>query len=118
MIVSLNEWNNIAWSPQLELFVAVADTGDNRVMTSTDGINWIDGTIPLYLWESVKWSDLGFFIAIATDGFIAYSSDGFNWIDSVLTGGLRGGCWSRELGIFVIVGLDIIYTSSLKNTNK
>jgi len=66
----------------------------------------------------VKWSDLGFFIAIATDGFIAYSSDGFNWIDSVLTGGLRGGCWSRELGIFVIVGLDIIYTSSLKNTNK
>ena len=84
-------------------------------MTSTDGINWIDGTIPLYLWESVEWSDLGFFIAIATDGFIAYSSDGFNWIDSVLTGGLRGGCWSRELGIFVIVGLDNIYTSSLKN---
>jgi uncharacterized Zn-binding protein involved in type VI secretion len=63
----------------------------------------------------VEWSDLGFFIAIATDGFIAYSSDGFNWIDSVLTGGLRGGCWSRELGIFVIVGLDNIYTSSLKN---
>jgi len=63
----------------------------------------------------VKWSDLGFFIAIATDGFIAYSSDGFNWIDSVLTGGLRGGCWSKELGIFVVVGLDIIYTSSLKN---
>jgi len=115
VIVSLNEWNDIAWSPQLELFVAVAETGDNRVMTSTDRINWIDGSIPLYLWESVEWSDLGFFIAIATDGFIAYSSDGFNWIDSVLTGGLRGGCWSRELGIFVIVGLDIIYTSSLKN---
>ena len=42
MIVSLNEWNDIAWSPQLELFVAVAETGDNRVMTSTDGIIWTD----------------------------------------------------------------------------
>jgi hypothetical protein len=60
VIVSLNEWNNIAWSPQLELFVAVAETGDNRVMTSTDGIIWTDGTIPLYLWESVEWSEKDF----------------------------------------------------------
>ena len=58
VIVSLNEWNDIAWSPQLELFVAVAETGDNRVMTSTDGIIWTNGTIPLYLWESVEWSEL------------------------------------------------------------
>ena len=84
-------------------------------MTSTDGINWIDGTIPLYLWESVEWSELGYFIATAKDGYILYSTDGFNWIDSVLTGSLYGGCWSKELGIFVIVGDDIIYTTSLKN---
>ena len=30
VIVSLNEWNDIAWSPQLGLFVAVAGTGDNK----------------------------------------------------------------------------------------
>ena len=115
MIVSLNEWNNIAWSPQLELFVAVAETGDNRFMTSTDGINWIDGTIPLYLWESVKWSEFGFIIATAKDGFILYSNDGLIWTESILSGSLYGGCCSKELGIFVIVRLDIIYTSSLMN---
>ena len=37
------------------------------------------------------------------------------WVDSVLSGSLYGGCWSKELGIFVIVGIDIIYTSSLQN---
>jgi hypothetical protein len=63
----------------------------------------------------VEWSELGFFIATAKDGYILYSTDGFNWINSVLTGSLYGGCWSKELGIFVIVGDDIIYTSSLKN---
>ena len=63
----------------------------------------------------MEWSELGFFIATAKDGYIIYSTDGFNWIDSVLTGSLYGGCWSKELGIFVIVGDDIIYTSSLKN---
>jgi len=54
VIVSLNEWNDIAWSPQLELFVVIAETGDNRVMTSTDGINWIEAIISLYLWECVE----------------------------------------------------------------
>ena len=115
VIVSLNEWNDIAWSPQLELFVAVAETGDNRVMTSTDGIIWTNGTIPLYLWESVEWSELWFFIATAKDGYILYSNDSINWVDSILSGSLYGGCWSKELGIFVIVGFDSIYTSSLKN---
>ena len=107
-------WTDISCSPQLELFVAVADTGDNWLMTSTDGINWVNGTIPLYLWESVIWSELGYFIAIAKDGYILYSNDGFNWVESVLSGALRGGCWSKELGIFVVVGLDILYTNSLK----
>jgi len=112
VIVSLNQWNSVAWSPQLRLFVAVADSG---LMTSADGIHWIDGTISNYSWKSIVWSDLGFFIGIASDGYIMYSNDGFNWSDSVLDGLIRGGCWSNKLGIFVIVGTNIIYTSSLKN---
>ena len=107
VIVSLNEWTDITWSPQLGL-------GDNRVMTSTDGIIWTNGTIPLYLWEGVEWSELGFFIATSKDGYILYSIDGFIWVDSVLSGSHCGGCWSKEHGIFVVVGIDIIYTSSLK----
>ena len=42
VVVSLNTWNSVAWSPQLSLLCAVADSGTgNRVMTSTDGANWV-----------------------------------------------------------------------------
>ena len=114
--VSLNSWGDVVWSPQLGLFVAVADGGTgNRVMTSPDGTTWTDGSISDFSWDAIVWSDLGYFLAIARDGYIAYSNDGFNWVESVLSGTIRGGCWSKELGIFVIVGDDTIYTSSLKN---
>ena len=36
-----NNWTDICWSPQLNLFVAVASGGTNRVMTSSDGIRWV-----------------------------------------------------------------------------
>ena len=40
LVVSLNAWNSVAWSPQLSLLCAVADSGTgNRVMTSMDGAN-------------------------------------------------------------------------------
>ena len=46
VVVSLNAWNSVAWSPQLSLLCAVADSGTgNRVMTSVDGANWVDGSI-------------------------------------------------------------------------
>ena len=55
------------------------------------------------------------FVAVATNGYIAYSTDGFNWIKSVLSGTLRGVYWSNELSLFLVVGNDILYTSSFKN---
>jgi len=114
--VSFNSWGDVVWSPQLGLFVTVADSGTgNRVMTSPDGTTWTDGSISDFSWDGIVWSDLGYFLAIARDGYIAYSNDGFNWIESVLSGIIREGCWSKELGIFVVVGNDTIYTSSLKN---
>ena len=117
--VSFNSWGDVVWSPQLGLFVAVADSGTgNRIMTSSDGTTWTDGSISDYLWDGIVFSDLGYFLAIARDGYIAYSNDGFNWVESVLTGTIRDGCWSKELGIFVIVGNDTIYSTSLKIENQ
>jgi len=114
--VSQNAWNDIEWSPALGLFVAVADSGTgNRVMTSNDGTIWTDGTKTDRSWETIRWSGgLGIFLAVAKDGYIAYSSDGFVWNESELTGTLRGCCWSPELGTFVVVGNNVVYTSSLK----
>ena len=114
---SLMSINGIAWSPQLNLFVAVSDLGDNRIITSVDGVNWITGNISLNIWENVFWSDLGMFVAVATNGYISYSTDGFNWnqIRITTTGDLRTITWSNKLSLFVIIGNDILYTSSLKS---
>ena len=114
---SLMSINGIAWSPQLNLFVAVSDLGDNRIITSVDGVNWITGIISLHIWENVFWSDLGMFVAVATNGYISYSTDGFNWnqIRITTTGDLRTITWSNKLSLFVIIGNEILYTSSLKN---
>jgi hypothetical protein len=112
----LNAWKSVAWSPQLSLLCAVSSGGTgNRVMTSIDGENWEDGSIGDNYWESIVWSDLGVFVAVATNGYISNSTDGFNWIKSVLSGTLLGVSWSNELSLFLVSGSNKLYTSSFKN---
>ena len=66
-----NGWLGIAWSPELGLFAAVANSGvGNRVMTSPDGINWTIRTSAADNdWHSIAWSpELGLFAAVAFTG--------------------------------------------------
>ena len=65
-----NQWRDITWSPELGIFVAVAESGTgNRVMTSPDGINWASNEVPSRSWESVIWSpELGLFAAVSDSG--------------------------------------------------
>jgi hypothetical protein len=56
-------WWNVTWSPELELFVASAHSGD--IMTSPDGINWTSRTALAGIWYSSCWSpELGIFVAV------------------------------------------------------
>ena len=66
-----NGWMNVAWSPELGLFCAVANTGSsNRVMTSPDGLTWTSGSSAAdNNWTSLCWApDLGLFAAIGNSG--------------------------------------------------
>ena len=66
-----NGWRSVCWSPELTLFVAVANSGTgNRVMTSPDGINWTIRTSAAdNSWLSVCWSpELTLFVAVAYTG--------------------------------------------------
>ena len=79
-------------------------------MTSMNGINWVNGSISNYNWESIVWSDLGVFVAVANNGYLAYSTDGFNWIEKVLSGTLLGVSWANELSLFLVSGNNQLYT--------
>ncbi len=109
-----NNWHGLAWSPTLNLFVAIASSGiGNRVMTSSDGKTWFIQTgIPdNQYWSDVAWSPaLGLFVAIA-DGSVTAgnrvmtSPDGINWTlratpDDANWLSIE---WSPQLGLFVAV---------------
>ena len=117
-----DSWRDICWSPQLGLFVAVAFSGTNRVMTSSDGINWDLKTAAQLstTWVSVCWSpELRIFVAVAEGNLtnsVMTSTDGTTWaLQSAQPCNWLGVCWSPQLGIFVAVangGSNRIMTSS------
>ncbi|CAB5221418.1 Intramolecular chaperone auto-processing domain containing protein [uncultured Caudovirales phage] len=106
-----SQWNAVCWSPELGIFVAVANSGTvNRVMTSPDGITWTSRTSASdNNWVSVCWSaELGLFVAIANSGTsnrVMTSPDGITWTSrtSASDNNWFSICWSSELGIFVAV---------------
>ena len=106
-----NTWRNVCWSKELGIFVAVADQGSNKVMTSPNGINWTGRTSSneSNYWVSVCWSpELKIFVAVAYGGSnrVMTSPDGTNWTGKTSareSNGWHSVCWSPELGIFVSV---------------
>ncbi len=113
-------WQGICYSPDLGIFVGVSSgsyqnnysgTG-NRVITSSDGINWIGRTAAYDTsWQSICWSSkLGLFIAVSSGGSasncIMSSPNGIDWTTRTapVSNGWNSVCWSPELSIFVSVG--------------
>ena len=107
-----NQWRSICWSPELELFVAVAQDGTNRVMTSPDGITWTIRTAAAASgWTDVCWSpELTLFVAVAYSGTnrVMTSPDGITWTirTAAAASNWFGVCWSSGLTLFVAVAYD------------
>lgn len=81
------EWMSVARSPTRGLFVAVANSGTWRVMTSPDGITWTGRTMPSPgSWRDVVW-DGARFVAVSYSGQIALSTDGITWTIPTVLGG-------------------------------
>ena len=107
-----NNWFSICWSAELSLFVAVGTSGSgNRVMTSSDGINWTTySSAADNGWTSICWSpQLSIFVAVANSGTgnrVMTSPDGFNWTarTSAADNSWTSVCWSPQLSLFVAVG--------------
>jgi hypothetical protein len=109
-------WIDVCWSPDLALFVAVANFGTNRVMYSPDGIEWT--AVPAAeanKWHSVCWSsDLSLFCAVAVSGtnrvMTCPDPRTTAWTARAHATGednsWRGVCWSSGLTLFVAVSSD------------
>jgi hypothetical protein len=104
-----NTWKSVTWSPQLNLFVAVASSGTNRVMTSSDGITWTARTsAEQNSWNSVVWSpERGQFLATSLDGTnrVMTSPDGTTWTPRVAASAnpWSSVAWSSQLGLYTAV---------------
>ncbi len=108
---SENNWTSICWASELDLFVAVANTGtEDRVMTSPDGITWTSRTSAAdNEWTAICWSpELNLLVAVASSGTgnrVMTSTDGINWTlrTSAADNNWTAVCWSPELNLFVAV---------------
>jgi hypothetical protein len=108
-----NGWRGVCWSPELTLFVAVAESGTDRVMTSPDGITWTirDSAVEHQHWASVCWSpEQTLFVAVSDDsggfwiGGVMISPDGIVWqARNTIERDWQSVCWSPEESIFVAV---------------
>jgi hypothetical protein len=98
------------------LFVAVSNTGANRVMKSSDTINWsvVDSNIT----NSTNWSAItyggNYYVAVADSGThrIAYSTDGVTWL-SAAAPALNEWCdiaYNFEEDLYVAVSRNATYS--------
>jgi len=84
---SASTWRSIAWSPERGIYVAIAASGTDVIMTSTDGDTWTPRVEPVpdgatNQWMEVIWVPwLGLFVAIANFGTsrAMTSPDGITW---------------------------------------
>lgn len=94
---NVSQWRDVAFSPSLGRYVAVATTGAaQRVMQSSTGISWSAVTMPsTQNWTAVEWSPgLGLFYALTGSGNVgAYSDNGTVWTDTIIDPSAQPNVW-------------------------
>lgn len=113
-------WYGICWAPELSLFVATSgyllpdgySDGNDKVMTSPDGINWTLRTLPVSgYWYSICWSPERSMFVMAggnegIDNLILMSPNGIDWTYTAGPPNIAFSAmvWAAELDLFVVVG--------------
>ena len=115
--VASNDWTGIAFGnpSNSPLFVAVSNSGSNRVVKSSDTINW--STVNSSITNSINWSAITYgrhYVAVADSGSyrIAYSTDGQSWL-SAAAPALNEWCdiaYSFDKDLYVAVSRNATYS--------
>ncbi len=106
---------DICWSPELRLFLA--HRSNDKLITSSDGINWNTSSITLsFGYSSSCWSpELGIFLILnGNSNNVLKSNNGIDWVlvTTNIIPPASSVCWSPELMIFVASSRFKIATSS------
>lgn len=107
-----NQWIDVVYASDLRLFCAIASSGTNRVMTSSDGVTWAaHSATQANLWTSVCWSpERRLFVAVSFDGTnrVMTSPDGTTWTPQVAAAANQWYrvVWAASLGLFVSTSLN------------
>ena len=103
-----NDWVSIAWSPELGMFAAVAQSGTNRVMV------WRPFTYGDL--RAVTWSGNEALFVITGDALCYSSPDGATWTSHTIPAGTWNSVvYSPELGLFVAVSSATNYATTSAN---
>jgi hypothetical protein len=82
--INTNNWQNVIWINELNLCIAISNSGTKRLMVSNNGIHWyIQNLNILQNWKAIAWSkNLGLMSIIATNttnsiiqSIVSYSSE-------------------------------------------
>ena len=98
-----NIWRSVTYGNGI--FVGVSDTGTNRVITSTDGINWTARTaIEADPWMSITYGN-NLFVAVAGSGtnIVMTSPDGITWTKRTVAAATALKSVTYGNGLFVAV---------------
>jgi hypothetical protein len=100
-----SQWFYVVYAKDLDLFCAVSNNPDDeQIMTSKDGISWLDQSVPAHNYECIAYGEGVGFQATAGDGNFIFSKDGFNWTE--ITVSIRAWssiCYSEEQNKFVSI---------------
>lgn len=101
-------FTGITWAPSLSLYIAVAQSGTNRVATSGPALDGFLHHAPASAvqWQSVDWSEeLGIAVAVANDGSVMTSTNGTSWTSRTasVASAWRAVKWCAGLGLFIAV---------------
>jgi hypothetical protein len=76
------QWRSLAYGNGR--FVAVAQSGQHRLMSSSDGFNWTIHSVPDYSWNAVAYGGGKFVVLGNFSNQVLVSEDGINWTNHTL----------------------------------
>lgn len=112
-------WGNVAYSGELDLFVAMDYNGTSKAMTSADGLVWTEVTtadVNNLEFQQITYSPkLQLFVTVAPNTNVTniQTFNGYTWtvVTKPINNAIDNVLWVAELELFVVICATVVLTS-------